>query len=495
MLNSRSERIKFASKLSLLLLKSRTVNIIKKNKREEVFIYGNKLITVKLPKQTKIILPPRPIPRLRNPLPRLEEIIKNPLGMKPLSNLVNKNSRVTIAFDDPCVPVPAMKKPDVREFIISFLLRKLSQLGVAEKNITLLCANGLHRKWTREELARIIGRIAYGPFKLICHDGEDQDNLIYLGKTEDGHDVEINRLAADSDLLIYVNVNMTSMNGGWKSVCVGLGSYRSIRHHHSPQIFGASESILNPEAKFHHTLKKMGKVIEDKIGRKIFSIETVLNFWFPYRIAGIYGGYIADVHEQTLNHLFRQQNLAHDKQYDILIYGLPDLSPYATCSEMNPLLVYNLALGYIFQSHLDKPLVKRDGILITAHPCENHFHQMHHSSYREFYENVLTQTKDPLVMRENYEEDFALNKEYINNYRNRYSYHGAHPFFLWHSCEYARQYLDRIFLAGAKDKEVIKRLGLEWASSVEEAIEEALKIKGKDASLVYMPIPVAVEIH
>ena len=40
--------------------------------------------------------------------------------------------------------------------------------------------------------------------------------------------MEINRAAAQCDLLIYVNINWTQMNGGWKSVSVGLGTYRTI---------------------------------------------------------------------------------------------------------------------------------------------------------------------------------------------------------------------------------------------------------------------------
>jgi hypothetical protein len=52
----------------------------------------------------------------------------------------------------------------------------------------------------------------------------------------------------------------------------------------------------------------MGEVIEEKTGRKILTIETVINYKFPYRIAGIYAGSITKTHEQTLQHVFKQQN-------------------------------------------------------------------------------------------------------------------------------------------------------------------------------------------
>ena len=39
--------------------------------------------------------------------------------------------------------------------------------------------------------------------------------------------VEISKRAAESDLLVYVNVNLVAMDGGHKSVAIGLAGYRS----------------------------------------------------------------------------------------------------------------------------------------------------------------------------------------------------------------------------------------------------------------------------
>ena len=47
--------------------------------------------------------------------------------------------------------------------------------------------------------------------------------------------VEINKRAADSDLVVYVNVNQAAMDGGWKSITTGLASYRSLSFHHNPE--------------------------------------------------------------------------------------------------------------------------------------------------------------------------------------------------------------------------------------------------------------------
>ena len=47
--------------------------------------------------------------------------------------------------------------------------------------------------------------------------------------------LEINERAADSDLIVYVNINSVAMDGGWKSITTGLASYRSLSFHHNPR--------------------------------------------------------------------------------------------------------------------------------------------------------------------------------------------------------------------------------------------------------------------
>lgn len=76
-------------------------------------------------------------------------------------------------------------------------MEELETGGVKKSQITLLCANALHRKFTRRELAKIIGKDLVKEFgyRLVCHDAEDFENLTYLGTSESGYDVEINKLA------------------------------------------------------------------------------------------------------------------------------------------------------------------------------------------------------------------------------------------------------------------------------------------------------------
>ena len=183
------------------------------------------------------------------------------------------------------------------------MLEELDRAGVKKRDIFLLGANALHRKFTRRELAKVIGKNLVEEFgyRLFCHDAEDPQNLSYLGTTVSGCDVEVNRLVTDSNLTVYPNtVVWRGFNGGWKSICVGLSTYRSIRWHHSPEgMFMSLER--NP---MHEMLNEMGARLEEELGeRRIFKIETVLAN--PLQVAHVWYGILVTYPLKRLRHARR----------------------------------------------------------------------------------------------------------------------------------------------------------------------------------------------
>ena len=98
---------------------------------------------------------------------------------------------------------------------------------------------------------------------------------MHVGLTDAGEDVEINKRAAESDLLVYVNVNLVAMDGGHKSVPIGLASYKSLRHHHNSHTMVHSRSFMDPEkSALHSSAWRMGRLLGQSL--KIFQIETTL---------------------------------------------------------------------------------------------------------------------------------------------------------------------------------------------------------------------------
>src|SRR5690606_10476617 len=158
----------------------------------------------------------------------IRDALLHPVDSEPLPELLRPGMRLTIAFDDVSLPLPPMRAPDIRQRIIEQVLTLAAEARVDD--VPLGAANALHRRMTDAELRHIVGeRVwrSFGPQGLLYnHDAEDRDNLLHVGVTEHGEDVEINRRAAESDLLVYVNVNLVAMDGGHKSVPIGLASYK-----------------------------------------------------------------------------------------------------------------------------------------------------------------------------------------------------------------------------------------------------------------------------
>ncbi|MFA0767838.1 MAG: hypothetical protein OXFUSZZB_001166 [Candidatus Fervidibacter sp.] len=512
------------------------VTVVESEREKFLLHCGEGFLWESLPVGTRVIYPPPPLEPIADLDAAIEQALENPINADPLSAQLRRGMRVTIAFDDLSLPLPPMQQPDIRQRIIERILQKCAEKGVDD--IHLIAAIGLHRKMTTDELRHQLGdRIlkAFYPLRLYCHDAEDPRGLTFLGKTEQGEEVWLNRRVAESDLVIYVNINLSAMDGGHKSLVTGLTNYATLRHHHNAHMLLTSFYMDPPRSPFHGVVCRQGRLIERSV--RHFQVETVLNtdtfpslfgflqkresawttwdrIWFhlvrtacrfspfelnwriwqsmraPYGIIGIYAGEVESVHERTLQRLAEQQEVEVSGQSDIVICGVPYLCPYNVNSLMNPILVFCLTLGYTFHlMSIGKPLLRQGGVLIFTHPLYERFHEQHHPSYVDFWRFVLPQTRDPQEMERRFEAIFATDERYIRAYRRDYAYHGVHPFYMWYWGSLGARYAGKVIFVGA-NKRVAERLGVETASSLREAVEMAKSFVGNnDAAITYFHFP------
>ena len=490
------------------------------------------------PDRSRVIYPPEALAGLRDPDSAIRQALLNPLGdSKPLPDLLRPGMKLTICFDDVSLPLPPMRKPDVRQRVIEAVLDMAAAAGVDD--VVLVAALALHRRMTDEELRHALGdRVfdAFAPHGLLQqHDAEDPDNMLYIGQTEDGEDVEINKRAATSDLIVYVNINLVAMDGGHKSVATGLASYRSLKHHHNVQTMRHSKSFMDQHrSELHSSNWRMGRLIKQS-GVNVFQIETTLNnrtfpdqFSFlskrewewtakdralflasskalqrspgrvnrqilhgiraPYELTSVQAGEVEAVHHHTTENVYAQQLVAVEGQTDVLTMGLPYICPYNVDSVMNPILVACLGLGYFFNLYRGKPLVREGGVVVMSHPTPWEFHPVHHPSYIDFFEEVLADTTDPLEIEKTYEERYATDPWYIHLYRTSHAYHGVHPFYMWYWCAHALQHLGAVIVVGGDPKSV-RRLGFKPASTLRDALEMAEDVVGRDPTITHVHTP------
>lgn len=503
-----------------------------------LFWRGEGLSREKLPSGSRVIYPPEALDPLKNPREAIINALDNPLGdSKPLSELLFPDMRLTIAFDDISLPLPPMQSPDTRQLVIEEVLNKAAEAGVDD--VVLIAALALHRRMTDDELRHALGDRIFDSFApsglLLQHDAEDKDNIVTLGTTDHGEIVDINKRAAESDLLVYVNINLVPMDGGHKSVATGLASYESIKFHHNVKTMRHSKSFMDMHKSELHTSNwRMGRFIKEN-GPKIFQIETTLNtdtfpsqFRFlqkrewewniadriayqttassmakspmgikrnilhsiksPHAMTSVQAGEVEAVHQETLVNVYKQQLVHVEGQTDIVTMGLPYIGPYNVNSIMNPILVACLSLGYFFNMYKNKPVVRKDGVAIIFHTTDWAFHPVHHPSYIDFFEQVLSQTTDPAEIEKRFEESFARDPWYIHLYRTSHAYHGVHPFYMWYWGAHALEHLSQVIIVGGNPK-AVHRLGFKSASTLVDALEIAQDSVGRDPSITHLHMP------
>jgi hypothetical protein len=503
-----------------------------------LFWRGERFTLESLPVGSRVVYAPEPLEPLEDPSAAIRHALAHPLGdSEPLTALLRPGMRLTIAFDDLSLPLPPMQRPDIRQLVIEQVLDLAAEAGVDD--VELIVALALHRRMTEPELRHALGDRIYDAFApnglLTQHDAEDPAALTHLGLTDQGEDVEINARAASSDLLVYVNINLVTMDGGHKSVATGLASYRSLRHHHNPKTMVHSRSFMDqPRSELHSANWRMGRLIAEH-GPTVFQIETTLNndtfpdaFGFlqkrewewgvrdrlsyvatagaldrtpprvarrifhgiraPHRMTSVQAGEVEAVHAATTEQVWRQQGVVVEGQTDVLTMGLPYISPYNVNSILNPILVACLGLGYFFNMYRGRPLVREGGVVIMTHPTPWEFHPVHHPSYIDFFEQVLSETTDPEIMSKQFEEGFATDPWYVHLYRTGHAYHGVHPFYMWYWCAHALDHLGGVIVVGG-DRAAIHRLGFRAASTLTDALEMATDVVGPSPSVTHLHNP------
>lgn len=495
------------------------VTLDRRSKPRTIFS-GDRLVEVDMPAGTRVIYPSAPLAPLQDVDAAIRYAINHPYNSEPLWAKLRPGMKVFIAVDDISLPLPPMKRPDVRERVLTVVLQQLADYGVDDVQICI--ATSFHRRMTADEVRWIVGdKIfdAYWPDRLYNHDAEKPGGLEFLGETEYGEVVELNAEAVRSDLIIYVNLNLVPMDGGHKSVAVGLCGYRSLKAHHNPKVMRKCHSYMDPDSsELNNSVMRQGRLANKILN--VFNIETTINnnmydrplgflakneddlspaeeaalkglrFTLdrlpqaarqaifqrvpsPYGVTGVFAGETEAVHAHTLKKCFDQYLVPITGQADILVSGIPYISPYNVNSFLNPLLVQVMAQGYLFNLYKGAPMVKKGGTMIVTHPCTDKFDSNHHPSYIDFVHKLLPETRDAMVLHRKYEEEFASNPAYIEMYRFGNAYHPAHPFFMWYWGEAGRQHLGRVIVVGADNEYIPKLLGYETAPNMTEALRMA----------------------
>lgn len=228
--------------------------------------YGHSNIELTLPEGAiaDVFNPPPTvmIPK-RELMGQIQQALCNPLS----ADLVNfsRARSVAIAINDKTRPVP-------HDLLLPSLLRTLTDSGIERDAICFYIANGTHLPMRPEEYTKILPEEIIVSSKIISHDCDAENDLVSLGTTMRGTEVQVNASFYRSELKIVVgNIephHFAGFSGGVKTAAIGLGSRTTINQNHS--------MLIDPNATIGaYTTNPLRQDIEE-IGR-IIDIQFALN--------------------------------------------------------------------------------------------------------------------------------------------------------------------------------------------------------------------------
>lgn len=169
----------------------------------------------------------------------VKKALAEPIGSAKLCELAKGKNNIVIIASDHTRPVPS-------KIIIPAMLAELRK-GNPEANITILIATGCHRGTTKEELISKFGEEIVNGENIYVHDCDEREKLVCIGKLPSGGDCEINSIAIEADLLVaegFIEPHFfAGFSGGRKSVLPGIAGRSTVLANH------CSEFIDNDNAR------------------------------------------------------------------------------------------------------------------------------------------------------------------------------------------------------------------------------------------------------
>lgn len=151
---------------------------------------------------------------------------KNSPTLKELAQMKRARNAVIVVND--------ITRPTPYQEILPPLLQELLEAGLTKDNITLLIATGIHRAQTEAESQMVFGDEICSQYRIINHNCDH--DLQSVGTLSNGMEMQINREAAQADLLITTGLvglhYFAGYSGGRKSILPGIASRQLIEANH-----------------------------------------------------------------------------------------------------------------------------------------------------------------------------------------------------------------------------------------------------------------------
>ncbi len=353
----------------------------------------------------------------------IAEAVDHPINSPALDRFLEGGRNIVFIINDGTRPTPTCK-----------VLEALSK-RVDLKSATFLIATGAHRPPNEEEYRFILGD-RYKELRPLCHAHDSKkDKMAFLGKSKNGTEMYVNEKAVSADRLVIITSvephYFAGYTGGRKSFLPGVAAYRTIEQNHRLAMRPEAQALVLDGNPVHEDMIDALQVVKEK---PVFAIEMVLDrHQKVYKVAA--GDLYASLDKavQWANEVF---SVKIESKAEVVV----SVAPYPMDVDL-----------YQSQKALDngKWALKEGGTIVMVSKCRE---GIGHDTFLQ----QLSSSKDPKVVLEN------LAKEY------RLGYHKAAKMAeiaVW----------AKIWAVTDLDPEILEKANIKPFSSVQEAVDAALK--------------------
>jgi nickel-dependent lactate racemase len=230
------------------------------------------------------------LPRRANPVSHAEQAIQNalarPIGCAPFADLMQTRGKVAIIVNDET-------RVARTEIFLPILIQELNRIGIEDRRIFAVIANGTHRPMTREEIRKKVSAFAAERITVYNHHSKTS-KMAHVGTTRTGTEVAFNKRVMDADKIILTGSIIyhffAGYGGGRKALFPGVAAFKSIEQNHLLS--------LHPRSTFG---KLKGNPVDEDIQEAVafrkpdFLLNTILDE--EKRIVAVVAGDYRKAHE------------------------------------------------------------------------------------------------------------------------------------------------------------------------------------------------------
>lgn len=338
--------------------------------------YGKTGMEVKVP-DNAVVIEPRHLQGLAYEKGAVLEAMRNPIGTKPLREMVKASDTVAIVISDLTRPTPNHK-------LVPWILEELSH--VPKDNFVIINGLGSHRANTREELILMLGQQVVDSIKIENHDAFDDSKLVHVGRNTYGSEVYFNKTYVNSTFKIVTGFIephfFAGFSGGPKGIQPGVTGIKTILEFHNAQMIGHPNSTWGVIE---------GNILQDSatqnclMAKPDFMLNVTLNG--EKEITNVFAGDVIQAHRIGCEFVKESAMYAVDQPFDIVITtnsGYPlDQNLYQTVKGMSAAA----------------QIVRQGGAIISASECSdgvpNHGNYAKILQMRNTPQELLDMINDP----------------------------------------------------------------------------------------------------